>query len=124
MASRKVQRATEDVKRELSAVIPELKDPRVSGLISIVDVILSPDYSHCTVYISSLEGLEHTQAAVEGLQSASGFIRRQIGSRLELRRIPSFQFKADDGIAYSADIGKKIQDLKKKEVKGEDVDEQ
>lgn len=115
MASRKLQRATEDVKRELSIIIPELKDPRIHGMISIVDVVLSADFSHATVYISSLDGLEHAQEAVEGLENAAGYIRRQVGHHLTLRRIPSFHFIADDGIAYSANIGKVIQELKKKE---------
>lgn len=119
MASRKVQRAAEDVKRELSVIIPELKDPRINGMISIVDLVLSPDFSHCTVYISSLEGMEHAKEAVEGLQSASGYIRRQISSRLRMRRIPAFHFVADDGIAYSASIDKIIQDLKREQPRGE-----
>lgn len=124
MASHSQLRAEENVRRELSAIIPELKDPRITGMISIVDLKLSPDFSHCTVYISSLEGLEHAKEAVEGLESAAGYIRRQVSSRLDLRRIPAFHFIADDGIAYSANIGKIMQDLKKEEQKKNQRNEQ
>lgn len=115
MASRKVQRAREDVKRELSLLLRTLKDPRITGMISIVNVDLTNDLSHCTVYISSLEGMEQAQIAVEGLESAAGYLRHQIGKALELRRLPEFHFVADDGIAYSANIGRLLNDLNDKE---------
>lgn len=111
MASYRVARAAEDVKRELSDIMRELKDPRVTGLLSIVKLDLSKDYSYCKVYISSMEGLEAAKQAVEGLESASGYIRRQIGQRIRMRRIPEFSFLPDDGIAYSVDINKKIREL-------------
>lgn len=111
MPSFKLARAAEDVRRELSDIMRDLKDPRITGLLSIVKLDLSSDYSYCTVYISSMEGLAAAKNAVEGLKSASGFIRREIGARLKLRRTPEFKFIPDDGIAYSAELGKKMKDL-------------
>jgi len=111
MPSHRVQRATEDIRRELSDIIRNLKDPRVTGMLSIVKVDLSSDYSYCKVYISSMEGLEGAKQAVEGLRSASGFVRREIGARLKLRRTPEVTFIPDDGIAYSAELNKKLKDL-------------
>ncbi len=111
MPSYKNARATEDVRRELSDIIRSLKDPRISGLISIVKLDLSSDYSHCKVYISSMDGIEGAKQAVEGLASAAGLIRREISSRLRLRRIPQFHFVADDGIAHSAQVSQKLREL-------------
>lgn len=107
----RTNRLTEDVRRELGDIIRNLKDPRVKGLLSIVEVDLSGDLSHCKVKISSLEGLEATKSAVDGLRSAAGFIRREIGLRIDMRRTPDFNFVADDSIAYSAGISKKLRDL-------------
>lgn len=111
MAVHRVERATEEIRRELAALIRELKDPRITGMLSIVNLQLTNDYSHCTVYISSLEGMEQTEKAVEGLQSASGYLKRELGKRIKIRRLPELHFVADDGIAYSANIGKIINEI-------------
>lgn len=111
MPSHKTQRAAEDIKRELSDIMRSLKDPRIAGLLSIVKLELSNDYSHCKVHISSMEGLPAAKRAVEGLDSAAGFIRREVGARLRMRRVPEFHFLPDDGIEHSADIGKILRDL-------------
>lgn len=111
MPSFKTARIEEDVKRELSDIMRGLKDPRISGILSIVKIDLAGDYSHCKVYISSLDGFAAAKNAVAGLTSASGFIRREIGLRLKMRRSPEFHFIADDGIEHSAEINKKLKDL-------------
>ena len=94
MASHRHDRLTEDIRRELTDIFRMLKDPRITGMISIVKVDLSGDQSYCKVYISSLDGLEAANRAVEGLKSAAGFIRREIGSRLKMRRTPEFHSSA------------------------------
>lgn len=111
MASFRTARAEEDVKRELTDIMRGLKDPRITGLLSIVKLELANDYSHCKVYISSLDGLEAAQNAVKGLTSAAGFVRREISARLKIRRSPEFHFIADDGIEHSAEINKKLKGL-------------
>ena len=111
MPSYRTARAAEDVRRELTDIMRSLKDPRITGLLSIVKLDLSNDYSHCKVYISSVEGLAQTSAAVEGLVSASGFIRKEIGARLHLRKTPQFHFIADNGIEQSAVMGQKMREL-------------
>ena len=111
MPSHRMGRTTEDIRRELTAIFRELKDPRVQGLISIVRVDVSSDLSYCTVYISAMEGLEHAKQAVQGLKSAAGYVRRELGQRLRLRHVPEMQFKAMDSIEYSANIAKILNDL-------------
>ncbi|MBQ3970314.1 MAG: 30S ribosome-binding factor RbfA [Clostridia bacterium] len=122
MASHRMGRTTEDIKRELSAVLRELKDPRVAdSMISIVRVEVSNDLSCCKAYVSAMEGLEKAKQAVEGLRSASGYIRRQIGSRLSLRHVPAMLFEATDSIEYSANISRLLNEL---DIKDDEDDEQ
>lgn len=112
MASHKLGRVTEDVKRELTAILRELKDPRVQGLVSVVRVEITSDLSYGTIYISAMEGMDRAKEAVEGLRSATGFIRHELGGRLRLRKVPELTFKATDSIEYSAAISKLLSDLK------------
>ena len=106
MQSIKINRIAEDIKKELVEIFREVKDPRVSDMLSILKIDLSNDLSHCKVYVSALTGVEDTAQSVTGLKSAAGFIRREISSRLHLRKTPEFHFIADDSIAYSANINR------------------
>ena len=111
MPSHRMGRTTEDIRRELTAILREVKDPRVQGMISIVRVEVTNDLSYCTVYISSMEGMEQAKTAVKGLKSAAGFIRRELASSLYLRHVPELIFKATDSIEYGAHISKILHDL-------------
>ena len=113
MPSHRMGRTTEDILRELTAIFRELKDPRVQGLISIVRVEVTNDLSYCTVYISAMQGMEQAKKAVEGLKSASGHIRHELGARLKLCHVPELIFKPTDSIEYGANIAKILNDLKK-----------
>ena len=122
MANFKLGRTTEDIKRELTAIFRELKDPRVqSCFLSIIRVDVTNDLSYCTVYVSAMEGLDKAKEALVGLRSASGFIRRELGARLHLRHVPTLIFKATDSIEYSANISKILSSLDIKE--DEEVEE-
>lgn len=123
MASHRIDRTTEDIKRELTAILRELKDPRIkNSMISIVRVEVSRDLSFCKAYISAMEGLDAAKEAVKGLTSAGGYIRREIGLRLRLRHVPAMQFEATDSIEYSANISRMLSELDIKD--DEDEDEQ
>lgn len=116
MASHRINRAAEDVKRELTAILRELKDPRVQGgLVSIVRVELTNDLSYCKVYISAMDGIDKAKEAVKGLKSAAGFIRHELGERLSLRHVPALLFTPTDSIEYSANISKLLNDLRSDE---------
>ena len=112
MPSYKLGRTTEDIRREVSAILRELKDPRVSNcMLSVVRVEVTNDLSYCTVYVSAMEGMEAAENAVKGLKSAAGYVRRELGSRLKLRHVPEMIFKATDSIEYSANISRILHDL-------------
>lgn len=113
MSSYRMDRTNEDIRRELTAVLRTVKDPRVSGMLSIVRVEVTNDMSYAKVYISAMEGLEAAKTAVKGLTSAQGYVRRELGAALHLRHVPELRFIADDSIAYSASISQTLHDLQK-----------
>jgi ribosome-binding factor A len=123
MSSYRMDRTGEDIMRELTAILRTVKDPRVTGLISIVRVDVTRDLSYATVYISAMDGVEAAKEAVKGLKSAAGYMRRELGSALRLRHVPELQFVADDSIAYSARIAQTLHGLIKDGEKEEKTDE-
>lgn len=108
MAGYKINRITSDIRITLSELLREVKDPRVSKLLSIVKVDVSGDLSYATVYVSAIEGFETTVSSVKALKGAAGFLRRELGDRLKLRKVPELRFVADDSISVSANISKII----------------
>ena len=108
MPSFKIGRAASDVQRELADLLREVKDPRVSKLLSIIKIDLSADLSYATVYVSAIEGYDKTVESVKGLKNAAGYLRRELGARLKLRKTPELRFIADNSIEHSAHIAKII----------------
>lgn len=106
MAGFKINRVTSDIKLALSDILREVKDPRVSKLLSIVKLDVTGDMSYATVYVSAIEGKEKTLESVKALKGAAGYVRRELGSRLKLRKVPELRFIADDSIAISANISR------------------
>ena len=124
MPNFKSGRLAEDIKRELSALTRELKDPRISnGLITIIRCEISGDLSHCKVYVSDMNGYEKSKEAVKGFESASGYIKRHISNTFKLKRCPEFSFIADKSGEYSQQINKMLKDINEK-AKEEKSDEQ
>ena len=120
MAGYRIGRVSEDIKREITAIIRELKDPRVSDkMLTVVRVDVSSDASFAKVYVSAIEGFEAAKEAVKGLKSATGYIRREVGSRLHLRMTPELSFIADNSIEQGMGIVKMLDDLQK----GEKIDD-
>lgn len=111
MASFKVGRMSEDIKRELTDILRDVKDPRVDPMLTIVRVELSNDLSHCKVFVSCIGGIQQAKVSAEGLTSASGFIKRELFHRLHMRKCPEMKFIADDSIEHSAQINQKLRDL-------------
>ena len=115
MGTYKQDRAAEDIKRELAAVIRELKDPRIAEhLISVSRAEVTADLSYVKVYVSAIEGYEKTVESVKGLKNAAGFLRRELGARLKLRKTPELRFIADNSIEHSAHISRIIDSFEEK----------
>jgi len=118
MPSYHLNRAAEDMKRELTALLRELKDPRVQGkLLTVVRVHLSGDGSTAKVYISAMEGIAAAREAVKGLKNAGGFVRGEMTRRLGMRKAPELRFIADNSIEEGTAILRTIDSL---EISGDD----
>ena len=111
MQSVKLARINVQMRLELSDLLRTVKDPRVTGLLSILKVEVTNDLSYAKVYVSSMDGMEGAKNAVKGLTNAAGSLRRELASRVKLRKSPELRFIADDSIAYSADIAKILDEL-------------
>ena len=107
----RTDRISEEVRRELSAVIRELKDPRIPMMTTVVQVRVTKDLKFAKAYISVFGDEKVHKDAMAALHSASGFIRREIGSRLNLRNTPEFTFVEDDSIEYGAHINEILKKL-------------
>ncbi len=113
MPNYKNARLSEDIKREISWLIRErIKDPRVKdGLVSVIRTELSGDNSHCKVFISHLNGMEASENAVKGLDSAGWMIKKEISNKLHMKKCPELKFIADNSIEHSAEISKMLEKL-------------
>ena len=111
MASNRIGRINEEIQRELSDLLRNLKDPRVQNtMISITRVETTPDLRWAKVYVSFLEA-DRAKEAIKGLQSAGGYLRRELGRALQLRYTPELQWSLDDSITYGAKMLELINSL-------------
>lgn len=105
----RIERISEEIKREMSSIIRnELKDPRLSMLISITHLNVTKDLRYAKVFVSVMGSEEEKANALEGLKSAAGFIRREIGHRIQIRYTPEIHFELDNSIEKGAYITKLI----------------
>ncbi len=114
MANHNIDRLTEDVKREISVAMHEVKDSRISGeIVSVSRVELTNDLSYCKVYISVLGASEKGEAAVECLKKAAGFFKRRINSRIKMRKMPELIFLVDKSLDYYDKMSRMLDNLPK-----------
>ncbi len=98
--SRRIERLNSLIRRDLSELLRyEVKDPRVSGVVSVTQVNTSNDVQHAKVYVSIYGTLREKENTIAALQSASGFMRRQLRARLETRQVPVLRFVLDDTLS-------------------------
>lgn len=120
MANKRNNRLSGEMRRVISEVIRnEVKDPRISDLLSVTDVHVTEDLKFAKVYISVYGDIDES---LKALKSASGFIRREVGKRIKLRLTPELIFEKDEsiekGIYMSSLINKVIEDEENKRVAG------
>ena len=116
MKGHRTGRLGEEIKKIVGAMlITEVKDPRLQGkIISVTDVDVSRDGSYATCYVSVMAGTNDKTAeeeAVEGLRSATGLFRKEIGKQVKLRRVPELTFKIDNSLEYGLHIENVIKGL-------------
>ena len=114
MASSRIGRINEEIMRELSTSIRSLKDPRVQGMITITAVDTASDLRTAKVYVSVYEE-EKRAPMMKALKTAAGFIRHNLGRRVQLRYTPELVFELDTTIEYGVHIASLINQVRKTE---------
>ena len=116
MANYRGGRINEEVKREISVIIrDEIKDPRMTAMVSITSVKVSKDLRYAKVFVSIFgKNEEEKNDTFAALKSASGYVRREVGQRMNLRNTPQIIFELDDSISYSMRIEELIDKVKDK----------
>ena len=105
-------RVNGEVQKVLSEIIRgEIKDPRIHPMTSVVQVQVAPDLKTCKAFISVLGGEEARKDTLAGLNSAVGYIRRQLARELNLRNTPEITFILDQSIEYGVNMSKKIDEV-------------
>jgi len=111
MSKNRIERINDDIQRVLSELLRNVKDPRLKqGMLSITDVVTSPDLRYAQIYISALD-VSDEKELLKGLKSASGYLRRELGSVLNLRYTPELQFKIDKSIERGVHISRLLDSL-------------
>ncbi|NLP37935.1 MAG: 30S ribosome-binding factor RbfA [Firmicutes bacterium] len=119
MSQQRAQRVSQELKKEISDILRnEVKDPRITGLISVTSVDVTKDLSHAKIFVSVFGSEEEQEATLAALKKATGFVRSLVGSRIRLRHVPELSFQLDHSIAYGAHINQVL-----REIRQEDDDE-
>ena len=112
MEHKRADRVADLILKELAAVLlRKVKDPRLDG-ITLTDVEVSGDLRHATVFYSLLGDDTRKASAALGLESATGFVKRELGKRLQLRRMPDIVFSFDSSLEYGSRIDRLLGELK------------
>ena len=114
MANFNTARLAEDIKREISTAMRDIKDSTVAkAMVGVSRCELTSDLSFCKVYITTLDGGETTKTAAEHLKKAEGFFKRRINERVKMRKLPQLIFVADNSMDYYEHISEVISKLPK-----------
>ncbi len=113
----RIGRIDEEYKKELSQIIDrELKNPNITGMISVTKVKVTTDLKYAKVYVSILNS-KNEKETLEGLKKSSGFIRSELAKRVNLRNTPELIFEKDDSLEYGAKIDSILKEIMPKENK-------
>ena len=100
--SRRIDRVNELLRLEISQVLArQIKDPRLSGVITITEVRTTPDLRNALVLLSVMGDQETKKSALAGIESAAKFLRRELRGRLTLRYVPFLRFVLDDSLEHA-----------------------
>lgn len=100
MPAHRIERLNQDMKRELSAILSNMKDARINAFLSVMRVEVTSDLSYAKVYIGSLNGFEEAQEACKVLKTAEGHIKSTLAKTVRMRKVPELRFIPDDSVDY------------------------
>ena len=110
MANFRIDRISEEVRHALDAIIREMNDPRICGTYCVTHADVTRDLRYAKVYVSVLED-DKADDMLRALKKASGFIRRELGARVDLRYSPELIFERDRNIAYGVHIAQVLKEV-------------
>lgn len=114
MNEKRVNRISEEIKKIISELLYNgLKDPRISSMTSITRVDVTRDLRYAKIYVSVFGNNEEKESSIDGLNSAKGFIRKEIGNKIDIRYIPEPIFILDESIEEGIRMSKLIEDINK-----------
>lgn len=116
MNIKRINRISGEVKKVVSEIIDQdLKDPRIKDMTTVTKVEVTRDLSFAKIYISVLGDQKDKSETLEGLNSAKGYIRKEIGSKIDLRHAPQPVFYLDESIEQAINMSKLIEEVKKQD---------
>ena len=108
----RLNRINEELKKEISNIFTfELKNPNVTGMLSVTKAKITPDFKYAKIYVSVLNS-KNIDKTMEGLKESAGFIRSKIAKNINLRVTPQLTFELDDSLEYGAKIENILKNLK------------
>jgi len=116
VAGHRHERIAEEIHHEISVMVAgELKDPRIIGLVTVTEVRVSPDLKLARIFVSVLGSEEEHASTLKGLAAAAGFVRRELGVRLQMRRSPELLFIDDRSEEYKQRIDELLRESKRQQ---------
>lgn len=107
----RLNRINEELKKEISNVLTfELKNPNVTGLISVTKAKITPDFKYAKIYVSILNS-KNLERTMQGLKDSAGFIRSQVAKTINLRITPELVFELDDSMEYGMRIDNILKEI-------------
>lgn len=114
MSSFRIDRISEEVRHAIDAIIRDMNDPRIAGTYAVTRAEVTRDLRYCKVYVSVLED-DKAEDMIKALKKAAGYIRHELGARVDLRYTPELLFERDRNIAYGVHISQVLRELSPKE---------
>ncbi|MBR6186752.1 MAG: 30S ribosome-binding factor RbfA [Clostridia bacterium] len=119
MSSFRIDRISEECRHAIDAIIREMNDPRIAGTYAVTRADVTRDLRWAKIYVSVLED-DKADEMIKALKKAAGYIRRELGMRVDLRYTPELLFERDRNIAYGAHIAQVLREVAPREDKPDD----
>jgi ribosome-binding factor A len=114
--TRRLERVNSLIREEVSDLLRrEIKDPRLSGFVTVTEVVTAPDLKHATIYVSNLGGVEHKDETLTALSAAAGFLHHGLTKRLDMRQVPDLHFQWDDSLERGEHILRRLDEVEAEE---------
>lgn len=115
MSNHRNGRISEEIKKSASVIINnKIKDPRLSGMISVTKVDVTRDYSYAKIFVSIFGSEKEKTDSMAALKKSAGFIRKELGKSVKMRHIPQVLIQLDEGLEYGMNIERILREIKDK----------